>query len=222
LASTFLKSPWLKYLFQLLVVLGGVTLGLRYLGDDHASHDHGPAGDSSGGATVPADAKQILDFAFTDQSGKTVTLADFHDKVWVADLIFTSCGDTCPLMTRAMRRVQDELQSEDDIRFLSISVDPDTDTIDKLAQYAAQHGADPKRWYFVRGPIETVIGFAKNAFQVGLGGTPDLHSTRFVLVDRRAQVRGYFDGTSAKAMDELKAAARELLGEAPVAYDSGS
>ena len=54
----------------------------------------------------------LPEFSLTDQAGKSVTLHDLADRVWVADFIFTSCGGTCPLMTAKMRRLQDVLPPE--------------------------------------------------------------------------------------------------------------
>src|ERR1051326_7113622 len=68
----------------------------------------------------------LPDFSLTDQTDKTVTLADLRGKVWVADFIFTNCGGTCPLMTDKMRKLQEGLPSE--IRMVSITVDPSRDT----------------------------------------------------------------------------------------------
>src|SRR5436190_2743719 len=69
---------------------------------------------------------KLPDFSLTAQTDKKITLADLKGKVWIADFIFTNCGGTCPMMTTEMRKLQDGLPAE--IRFLSITVDPDRDT----------------------------------------------------------------------------------------------
>src|SRR5207247_6172175 len=88
-------------------------------------------------------------FSLTDQAGKSVTLHDLAGRVWVADFIFTSCGGTCPLMTAKMRKLQDVLPPE--IRLVSITVDPASDTPEILAAYAGEHGAVGDRLLFLHG-----------------------------------------------------------------------
>src|SRR5262245_6698795 len=79
----------------------------------------------------------LPDFSLTDQTDKTVTLADLKGKVWVADFIFTNCGGTCPMMTGQMRKLQGLVPA--DIRMVSITVDPSRDTSKALAAYAAEN-----------------------------------------------------------------------------------
>ena len=86
--------------------------------------------------------QQLPDFSLTDQRGGTLcTLSNLHDKIWVADFIFTSCGTICPPMTIEMARLQDEFAAED-LHFVSFSVDPEQDTPEVLFRYADYYGAD--------------------------------------------------------------------------------
>ena len=67
-----------------------------------------------------------------------------HGSVWVADFIFTSCPDMCPMLTSAMASIEREIAKDpgfEDVRFVSISVDPDNDTQAVLAEYAAKYAA---------------------------------------------------------------------------------
>src|SRR5207247_8390411 len=75
----------------------------------------------------------LPEFYLTDQAGKSVTLHDLADRVWVADFIFTSCAGTCHLMTDNMRRLQDVLPQ--DIRLVSLTVDQTRDTPETLSTY---------------------------------------------------------------------------------------
>ena len=157
----------------------------------------------------------VPDFSLTDQSGQTVSLNDLKGKVWVADFIFTNCGSTCPFMTEKMRKLMDELPA--DIHIVSFTVDPARDTPKALAAYAAEHGADSDRWLFLTGEKQVMVDICMNGFKLPLDeerGTPAepiTHSTRFVLVDKQGEIRGYYAGTEEGEVKRLAADAKKLL-----------
>src|SRR3989442_8190401 len=108
-------------------------------------------------------------------------------------------------MTEKMRKLMDELAA--DIHMVSFSVDPVRDTPKALAAYAAEHGATGDRWLFLTGDKQALYDICIKGFKLPLdseGGTeaePIAHSTRFVLVDKYGEIRGYYSGTEE---DELK------------------
>ena len=155
---------------------------------------------------------QLPDFSLTDQRGAPFALADLHDKVWVADFIFTSCATICPPMTIQMASLQDEFAAED-VRFVSFSVDPERDTPEVLSRYADDYGADGSRWAFLTGQKETIYQLAHEGFNLAAGhrGSEILHSTRFVLVDQNQQVRGYYDSRSPGSLHQLRKDMKKLL-----------
>ena len=154
-------------------------------------------------------------FSLIDQTDRTVTLDELKGKVWIADFIFTNCAGTCPMMTSEMRKLQQALP--DEIRMVSFTVDPARDTSKALAAYAAEHGATRDRWLFLTGDKESLYDLCMKGFKLPLdeqGGTPQepiLHSTRFVLVDKDGEIRGYYSGTEDKELAKLAADARKLL-----------
>jgi protein SCO1 len=92
-------------------------------------------------------------FALISQDGTPVALADLRGKVVAVTFIYTSCTDTCPMLTALMVRVQDQLGQDfgERIAFVSVTVDPDRDTPEVLKQYADTFGADLKGWAFLTG-----------------------------------------------------------------------
>ena len=156
----------------------------------------------------------LPEFSLTDQTGKTVTLHDLSGRVWIADFIFTSCGGTCPLMTGKMGKLKDALPPE--IRLVSITVDPARDTPKVLADYAKEHGATTGRWLFLTGTHQALYDLCVKGFKLPLdteGGTPAepiVHSTRFVLVDKHGQIRGYYSGVEEDELKRLLADAKKL------------
>lgn len=157
---------------------------------------------------------QLPDFSLTDQFGASFASSDLHDKVWVADFIFTSCATICPPMTVQMASLQDEFAGEE-VHFVSFSVDPERDTPTALRRYADNYGADGGRWAFLTGQKTAIYQLAHEGFNLATGhrGSEILHSTRFVLVDRNQQLRGYYESRSPGSLQQLRKDIKKLLEE---------
>jgi protein SCO1/2 len=155
-------------------------------------------------------------FALTDQQNRAVTGETLRGRVWVADFIFTSCAGQCPLMSEAMRALQEAFADEPQLSFVSFSVDPSRDTPERLAIYAVRYGADA-RWTLLTGAREAIQRLCVQGFRLAFDDQPEvaqepiLHSVRFVLVDRTGQIRGYYDATEAQAMARLRQDVTRLL-----------
>ncbi len=133
------------------------------------------------------------EYRFVERSGREMTFADLRGQFAVVDFIFTSCSGPCPPMMERMGGLQERLAGVDDVRLVSISVDPQTDTPDVLAEYADGYGADAERWLFARMPIGFVNELTRAELKVGDGGNPLAHSMKFILIDREGRARGYYD-----------------------------
>ena len=156
----------------------------------------------------------VPDFSLTDQQGKLLALSDMMGKIWVADFIFTNCPTICPAMTQEMARLQSEFVA-DPVYFVSFSVDPERDTSEVLSRYAAEYGADDRRWHFLTGEKEGIYELAKDGFSLAAGhkGSEILHSTRFVLVASDGRIYGRYDSRSKPAMLRLRRDVNTLLGK---------
>jgi protein SCO1 len=147
-----------------------------------------------------ADLGAAPSFALVDQAGRPVTDATFQGDVLVIDFFFTSCKTVCPLLTARMANLQSELESEEAVRLLSFTVDPETDTPTVLAEYASRYGANPERWSFLTGDARAITSVVTGYWQVverlpkpeGGGGFDIVHSERFVLVDQAGRIRGFY------------------------------
>lgn len=159
----------------------------------------------------------IPEFELTDASGKTISRKDLAGAPWVGDLIFTSCAGVCPRMTTEMGRLEQESRDVGRARFVSISVDPETDTPAVLEEYAEKAGANRERWYFLTGERDEIYSLAKEGFLLpaeegdpAQGDEAVIHSSRFVLVDREGKVRGTYDSRDAEALLRLRGDLRRL------------
>ncbi len=165
---------------------------------------------------------RIGNFSFLNQEGETITQAEVEGKVYVAEYFFTTCGTICPRMNEQMRRIQFEFAANDAVRLMSFTVDPDIDTVAQMKRYADDHGAKKGQWHFLTGSKEDLYELARKSFFVlkpaeaqNLGdvGSDFIHTNNFVLVDREGRIRGYYDGTSKKEVDELMLDIQRLLDE---------
>lgn len=152
----------------------------------------------------------VPEFTLTAQNGQPFQSSALAGKIWVADFIYTTCPGPCPRMTSQMHDVQDAIVKMPDVKLVSFTVDPATDTAPVLAQYAKVHGASAAHWYFLTGPVDTLQKLDRDAFKLGnVDGTLQ-HSTRFVLVDRRGHIRGYYDTSESTAIPRIIADVYEL------------
>lgn len=159
----------------------------------------------------------VPEFHLTDQASRALSRGDLFGRVWVADFIFTRCAGPCPLMTARMARLQGVVADLTDVRLVSFSVDPERDTPAVLREYAARHGAQAGRWHFLTGPRADIYDLAKRGFHLTVQSetdtTPLLHSTYFMLVDRRGRIRGAYNGEDDEALERLKRDVRRLASE---------
>jgi protein SCO1/2 len=161
---------------------------------------------------LPVDAL-VPDFTLTDQTGATFDSRVLHGRVWIADFMFTNCGGPCPRMSAQMHQVQSALAAENDVRLVSLTVDPARDTPEVLARYAERYQAKPGVWFFLTGARETLQHLDKDVFMLGDVDSTLQHSTRFVLVDRKSHLRGFYLTSEPDSIDRLVKDARDLLKE---------
>ena len=151
-------------------------------------------------------------FELVNQNGEEFSRAGLLGKVWVTDFIFTTCSGPCPVMSKQFAELQDEFSEVKDFNLLSISVNPEYDTPPVLKEYGHRYSADPGRWVFATGDRSDIHKLAVEGFHVGSVENPVFHSTRFILVDRDAQIRGYYVSSTLEEMKKLRQDIAQLIG----------
>ena len=153
----------------------------------------------------------VPDFTLTDQSDHEFKSADaLKHKVWIGDFVFTHCPGPCPMMTSMLRKIQDALGDDPDIRLVSFTVDPARDTPEVLDAYARQFKAREGFWFFLTGSQDALNQLSRHAFKLGdVDGNLE-HSTKFVLVDKFGRLRGYYSTQSVEIVPQLVADAKSL------------
>jgi protein SCO1/2 len=166
-----------------------------------------------------SDLGAVGSFRLTDERNQPFTDAALRGHVTIASFLFTRCDTICPVTTMKMERLQEKtFDAAAMIKLASFSVDPAYDTPERLAAYAQRYHADPARWRFVTGPPEDmrrlVEGPLMNSMAnegVTASGAPAIsHSGYFLLIDGNAHIRGAYDSSDVKRLDELNRDARYL------------
>ena len=164
---------------------------------------------------------ELPHFTLTERSGQPFDSASLLGKVWVADFFFTSCPGTCLMLSNRMKEIHQATAKDGDVRFVSISTDPEVDTPAVLQKYAASLGADG-RWSFLTGPRAAIFELSIAGFKLALADADGvdvkekfIHSTKLVLVDRHGWIRDYYDGIGDKPgeKERLLADIQHLLNE---------
>ena len=180
--------------------------------------------------TMPPTLGDVPAFTLTDQTGHAFGTADLRGKVWVANFIFTSCAESCPLLSQKMADVMRRArQLGPDFHLVSLTVDPERDTPARLAEYGARFGAPPHKWSFLTGPMDVIQAAVVDGFKEGMGRTPlpaaadagpgaptfweIFHGEHLVLVDRQLRIRGYFPATP-EGLDRLMEAIGQVINSA--------
>jgi protein SCO1/2 len=149
----------------------------------------------------------VPSFTLTAQNGNAFSSDSLKGKVWVADFIFTTCNGPCPRMSAQMHRLQNTLlkknESLSSVRLVSITVDPKHDTPQALLEYSGRFRADARIWSFLTGPEESIRKLSVDTFHVNTAVDQLEHSTRFILVDGKSRIRGYYESTDATMLDQL-------------------
>lgn len=195
------RVRWL--LWGALLLAGVAAFAAQQLGASHASE-----------RTEKGDFGRVPAFSLIDQDGRTVTDKDLRGTPWIANFIFTRCPSACPMLTAKFKALQERIGTSKQVRFVSITVDPDHDTPEVLSAYARKYDADTQRWSFLTGPLAQIEETVVAGFKIHIGepkpnaSDPTLidimHGEHFVLVDAEGTIRGYYRAEAAE-LDELAA-----------------
>ena len=201
------RTLWLG----LLLTLG--LLGLAFL----VAH-HQPAG--GGDRQTLRVIGPVADFTLTNQDGQASTLAAFTNHVWVADIVFTRCAGPCPRMTGQMRTLQNLLPPDSAAKLVTLTTDPENDSPAVLKKYGERFSADFRRWTFLTGTKKEIAALAGGSLKLSAmpvkpeerNSDADLfiHTTIFVVVDKHAQLRGFFE-TGGDGVDWTNSVQPKLL-----------
>lgn len=162
---------------------------------------------------------KIAPFSLTDQDGKEFTNNQLEGRIHVANFFFTTCPGICPAMTKNLLKVQNEFQSEGDIKLISYSVMPWSDSVSNLKNYEKAFNIKNGMWYLLRGGTAETYELARRSYfaEENAGYNSDstefLHTEHVLLVDKKGHIRGIYNGTLAldaeRLIDDIKILMKE-------------
>lgn len=180
---------------------------------------HGADRSTATGLVASADKLPELatlpDFTLTNRDGRVIHKSDLLGHVWIMDFIFTNCTQYCQLMTYQLNKMREQLKNEPNIHYISVSVDPTRDSPQALERYAKSKGADADDWLYLTGDRKTLLDLLRTLTLVPKNTTtinPGMHTTFFVLLDKNAEVRGFYERGADDAQQMLMHDAKELEG----------
>lgn len=150
---------------------------------------------------LPDRKRTLGEFSLTNATGRTANRAELDGKIVVVSFLFTSCSLTCPEVTKRMAEIQRLTTNNADVRLLSLTVDPRSDTPPVLAKWGARFGADTNRWLFLTGNKNVLHGLIAKSFLAQDAGDPFnsmpgnfTGTERIAVVDQHGRTRIFFDG----------------------------
>lgn len=157
----------------------------------------------------------IEDFSLINQNGKVFTRADIGNRIVVSNFFFASCPEICPTINGNIKEVTEKFSAEDDILFLSHTVDPYNDTVSVLREYADELDVKDAQWNFLTGKKSTIYHLAIDNYKAVIQEVPDtsdfIHSEKVMLVDREFHIRGIYNGLDKSELNQLTKDAQRLL-----------
>ena len=153
---------------------------------------------------LPEVIKQVPSFSMTSHNGEPFNRDSLLNKISVLDFIFTSCPGPCPIMSNNMKTLYNQYKLHPDLQFISITVDPQHDSLDILKLYADANGVKDDRWKFLRSEMKKVKKLSTDGFLFMSDNLPAGHSVKFVLIDENANIRQYYNGTDEASITILR------------------
>ena len=150
---------------------------------------------------------KISDFSLTNQNGEVVTQKKYENKIYVADFFFTTCQSICPVMTKNMKDIQNKLIIDSEVLLLSHTVFPEIDSVEVLKKYAVDNGVIDSKWDLVTGDKKEIYDLARKSYLAAKDNSFSkydmIHTENFVLIDKKKQIRGFYDGTDKEEINRL-------------------
>lgn len=216
MSATVKTNRWREEYTFLAVVCGLAALaGLGGWLMAAAKHSHG---------TPPDRPRELADFTLTDRTGRTVTRADLAGKFLVVNFVFTGCSITCLDVSQRMAEIQTLTARQPDVKLVSLTVDPRSDTPAVLAEFGNRFGADTNRWLLLTGDKPVLYELIEKSFIPRDPNDPYnfmpggfTHTERIAVVDNHGRLRAFFDGMKpatakavADAIDQFRASPDRL------------
>lgn len=148
-----------------------------------------PSGKTPMGTWDGSDEDWLTKWQLTERSGEPVSSEDLKGQPYVAGFFFSTCPSICVRQNSKVQELQEQFKGQD-VRFLSISCDPEVDTPEVLTEYAKRYDADPEQWLFLTGTMNYIRRVGAEFF--GLGVERRGHPEKFAVIDKNGKPFGFY------------------------------
>ncbi|MDB4557559.1 SCO family protein [bacterium] len=156
----------------------------------------------------PDDEEWLSRFELTERNGELVKSEQLLGQPYVVSFFFSTCPSICVQQNQKLRELQDAFEGEG-VKFVAISVDPETDTPEVLTEYAARFGADSEQWLFMTGDLTYIRRIGGEIFRQPVN--KQFHTERFVLVDPEGKIEGFYNWPEKPQFRKLQEKIREMI-----------
>jgi protein SCO1/2 len=155
-------------------------------------------------------------FSFLNQNGETVTERSVDNRVTVVEFFFTSCPSICPVMNGNLKELYEKFKTNPGFMILSHTVDPERDSVKTLKKYSLRFDASPPAWQFLTGNKDSLYQRASKDYLLAVEDSSNsnfIHTQYVALLDKKRQIRGFYDLTNKENVGKMGAAIQQLLKE---------
>lgn len=163
------------------------------------------------------DKREVADYTLTDQLGESFSLAQLEGKVYVAAFLFSTCESPyCDDVLATQAHLQDTFSGTPDFSILTITIDPEVDSVSTMLDWADSAGAIHDKWYFLTGEKEAIQRVAVTSYSITKLRFREERfskikaSPKLVLVGKDGYIKGYYK-TGVDDRDKLVEAIRNQL-----------
>lgn len=174
------------------------------------------------GKNLPSDLKQIPEFSLRSHEDKEFNLTHLQNKYTLVTFFYAKCNGICPLITRSMLNFLPNIDNQADVQVVSISVNPEVDTIEELKKFRGLYKITRDNWTFLTGSKDVIYDIARKQFSAdvkiikGQNNLNDfVHTENVYLLDKDHYLRGIYrakgSGDLERLLIELKTLKEEDL-----------
>ena len=138
---------------------------------------------------------KAVNMTFINQLGKKVDLDSLKGKILVIDFFFSRCPSICPGMAKSMKRLQNSFVNSKDsiVQFISISIDPEHDSVPQLRKFADRYTSNHDSWWFVTGDKKNIYDFALKELKANVADVNVTGKVSVLQMTSTPQAIGHFD-----------------------------
>jgi len=144
---------------------------------------------------------KVKNMTFVNQLGDTVELNSLRNRIVVINFFFTRCPSVCPGLAVKIKKLHESFSgSKNDsiVQFISVSVDPEYDSVPQLRKFADRFTSNHDNWWFVTGDKKAIYDFGMKELKASIADADVdsifIHTPYFFLLDRDRVVRGWYNG----------------------------